>query len=100
MITAKMIERRNVLSIAEAIKTMASGVNVQNRSGELIVTMRGTKSFTLPENALIILDGMETTFDQANTISIHEVDYIEINKDGIGYGVRGANGVVIIKLKN
>jgi len=100
VITAKMIERRSVLSVAEAIKTMAPGVNIQNRSGELIVTMRGNKSFTLPQDALIILDGMETSFDQANGISIYEVDYIEINKDGIGYGVKGANGVVIIKTKN
>ena len=100
VITSKMIERRSVLSIADAIKTMAPGVNVVNGgSGELIVTMRGIKSFTLPQNALIILDGMETSFDQANAISVHEVDNIEINKDGIGYGVKGANGVVIINLK-
>ena len=100
VITSKMIERRSVLSIADAIKTMAPSVNVVNGgSGELIVTMRGIKSFTLPQNALIILDGMETSFDQANTISVHEVDNIEINKDGIGYGVKGANGVVIINLK-
>ena len=100
VITSKMIERRSVLSIADAIKSMAPGVNVVNGgSGELIVTMRGIKSFTLPQNALIVLDGMETTFDQANAISVHEVDNIEINKDGIGYGVKGANGVVIINLK-
>ena len=100
VITSKMIERRSLLSIADAIKNMAPGVNVVNGgSGELIVTMRGIKSFTLPQNALIILDGMETTFDQANAISVHEVDNIEINKDGIGYGVKGANGVVIINLK-
>ena len=100
VITSKMIERRSVLSIADAIKSMAPGVNVVNGgSGELIVTMRGIKSFTLPQNALIVLNGMETSFDQANAISVHEVDYIEINKDGIGYGVKGANGVVIINLK-
>ena len=99
VITAKMIERRGVLSIAEAIKNMAPGVNVASNGSELIVTMRGIKSFTLPQDALIIVDGMETSFDQANSISIHEVDNIEINKDGIGYGVKGANGVVLITLK-
>ena len=100
IITSKMIERRSILSIADAIKNLAPGVNVSTKgTGELYVTMRGIKSFNLPQDALILLDGMETTFDQANSMSVHDVDFIEINKDGVGYGVKGANGVVIINLK-
>lgn len=100
VITAKMIERMNSLTIADALKGLVPGVNIQTgSSGEAIVTMRGNKSLNLSQNSLIIVDGMETTFDHANGISVHDVESIEISKDGFGYGVKGANGVVIIKTK-
>jgi outer membrane receptor protein involved in Fe transport len=100
VITSEMIERMNSLTIADAIKGLVPGVNVQTDStGESFVTMRGNKSLNLSRNALIIVDGMETTFDHANGMSVYDVESIEINKDGFGYGIKGANGVITIKTK-
>ena len=95
VITSKMLERRNAQTIADALKGMVPGVTVT----EGAVFMRGNKSLNLSQNSLIIVDGIETSFSFANDMSVHDVDYIEINKDGFGYGVKGANGVLIIKTK-
>lgn len=95
LITSKMIERTNALTIADAIKGMVPGVTVSGSS----ITMRGNKSLNLSQEALVIVDGIETTFEHANSMSVHDVHSIEILKDGFGYGVKGANGVVIIKTK-
>ena len=98
-ITAKMIERTNPLTIADAIRGQIPGVNLHTEAGTSYITMRGAKSLNLSEHSLIVVDGMETTFDSANSISVYDVESIEVNKDGFGYGVKGANGVVIIKTK-
>lgn len=95
LITDKMIERTNALTVAEAIKGMVPGVTITERG----ITMRGSKSLNLSQDALIIIDGMETTFEHANGISVQDIHSIEILKDGFGYGVKGANGVVIITTK-
>lgn len=95
LITAKMLERTNSVTIADALRGMVPGVTVSASS----ITMRGNKSLNLSQESLVIVDGMETTFEHANGISIHDIHSIEILKDGFGYGVKGANGVVIIKTK-
>lgn len=99
VITAKMIERQNPLTVVDAIKGMVPGVNIETSGNGYIATMRGQKSLNLSNAALIIVDGMETTLDQANNMSVHDIATIECNKDGFGYGVKGANGVIIINTK-
>jgi hypothetical protein len=100
VITSKMIERTNALTLVDAIKGRVPGVHIQTtESGEYYATMRGGKSLNMSEHALVIVDGVETTLDFASNLSIHDVESIEISKDGFGYGVKGANGVIIIKTK-
>jgi Outer membrane cobalamin receptor protein len=93
VVTAKMIERMNALTIEDAIKGQMAGVDVNDGA----VTMRGVKSFNMSNNALVIVDGMEMT--SLPNISAHDVESIEAIKDGFGYGVKGACGVLIIKTK-
>ncbi len=100
IITSKMIERRNALTLVDAIKGMIPGVNIGvGASGEHYAIIRGQKSLNLSNNALVLVDGMETTLEHANSISVHDIATIEVNKDGFGYGVKGANGVIIINTK-
>lgn len=101
VVTARMIERNNYLSVKEAIKACIPGVNFQyTSSGEEKVSIRGEKSLNLSNEPLVIVDGVETTMSQANaTCNIYDVELIEVIKDGLGYGVKGANGVIVIKTK-
>jgi outer membrane receptor for monomeric catechols len=100
VITGKMIERTNALTVVDAIKESIPGVHIQaSESGGFHAIIRGGKSLNMPEYALVIVDGFETTLDFANSISVHDIASIEISKDGFDYGVKGANGVIIIKTK-
>ena len=48
---------------------------------------------------LILVDGME--FNDVSTLNPNEIESVEVLKDGTAsiYGVRGSNGVILIKLK-
>ena len=63
-------------------------------------TIRGSKTLTLSTEPLVLLDGRETTLDEADqSCNAQDVELIEVIKDGLGYGAKGANGVIIIRTK-
>jgi TonB-dependent SusC/RagA subfamily outer membrane receptor len=79
------------------------GVRVVAAPGGIQVRIRGQSSINGPNTPLYIVDGMP--YDATNgllSINPHDVAKIEVLKD-IGstayYGVRGANGVVVITTK-
>ena len=96
LITANMLHRRSATTLADALRGLVPGITVSN-SGILI--RGGNNSINLSSAAMITLDGMETTFDHVNGLSIYDIDRVEIIKDGAGYGVRGSNGVVSVFTK-
>ncbi len=78
-----------------------AGVYVrQSRSGTEII-IRGESSLLLSSAALIVVDGVVMdSFDAANhLVNIHDIETVDVLKDGSIYGSRGANGVVIITTK-
>lgn len=96
VITAKMIERNGYLSLRDAIKANIPGVHVTDNS----ISIRESRTLNLSTAPLVVLDGTETTFETAESMcDIRDVETIEVDKDGLGYGVKGANGVIIIKTK-
>lgn len=88
-------------SAQEALQGMASGVNVTKSgvpgaSGR--ITIRGMTSFG-NTNPLVIVDGIEQNL---NNISAQEIESIQVLKDAGSasiYGVRGANGVILVTTK-
>jgi len=92
VITRKMLEQTGETNLLRAIARKASGVEyVQDN-----LLIRGIKSFTLTNNPLYILDGVETT--NVTYLTVMEVESVEILKDASSsiFGVKGGNGVVII----
>lgn len=100
VVTAQMIERNGYLTIKEAIKSCISGVSFDySEDGEKVI-IRGSKSLNLSTDPLVLLDGVETTFAAADQgCHVNDVEIIEVIKDGLGYGAKGANGVIVIKTK-
>ena len=100
VITAQMIERNGYLTIKEAVKACIPGVSFEySDEGERIL-IRGSKSLNLSTDPLVIVDGAETTFAAADQgCHVNDVELIEVVKDGLGFGAKGANGVIIIKTK-
>ena len=90
-----------VRSAAAALQGMASGVNVINRgapgAGSKIM-IRGVTNFGNTD-PLVIVDGVEQSL---NNISATDIESIQVLKDAGSaaiYGVRGANGVILVTTK-
>ena len=80
--------------LAEAINALIPNVSV---SSDGSVSIRGQRSLVANNNAMILLNNQE--IGSVLDVSIYDVKSVEIIKDGVGYGSRGANGVVVIRTK-
>ncbi|MGV8096557.1 MAG: TonB-dependent receptor [Mangrovibacterium sp.] len=89
-------------NISNALAGRLSGILAVQRSGEpgadqSTIRIRGIGTFTGVQDPLIMVDGIET--DNYNNIDPNEIENIVILKDASAtavYGVRGANGVILI----
>jgi TonB-dependent SusC/RagA subfamily outer membrane receptor len=89
---------QNATSMVELIQGRLPGVEVRTDArGRLTLRIRGRTSVT-DESALIVVDGVESTTNALLAMNPHNVERIEVLKDGSAaiYGVRGANGVLLI----
>lgn len=104
-ISAKQIEERQAVNIADALQGQAAGLLVINNSGEpgaeSSVTIRGGSTFSSAGNEpLYVIDGVVGA--NGNNINPNDIQSIEILKDAASsaiYGSRAANGVIIITTK-
>jgi len=92
-------------NISNALAGRMSGLLSVQRSGEpghdeSTLRIRGVGTFSGDSDPLIMVDGIETT--TYNNIDPNEIESITILKDASAtavYGVRGANGVLLINTK-
>ncbi|MEJ7647004.1 MAG: TonB-dependent receptor [Chryseolinea sp.] len=105
-VSAAMIEKVPVTSVDQALQGRASGVQVVNNDaspgGNVSVLIRGIGSLASGGNApLYVVDGYPTT-EGINNINPNDIATIDVLKDASAtavYGIRAANGVVIITTK-
>jgi len=91
-------------SLSNAIGGRLPGVITRQTSGEpgydaANVFIRGLGTFTGSQSPLILVDGVERDMNQLN---VQEVESFSILKDASAtavYGIRGANGVILINTK-
>lgn len=83
--------------MVEYLKGRVAGVTVME-SG---IRIRGVNSINSGLDPLILQDGVEIGFATLKTISPREVTSVEVLKgpDASLYGVRGANGVIIVHMR-
>ena len=106
VVTAEDIERVAVRPIEQVLMDRFPGVMVaRTPDGGISVRIRGVSSFFGSNEPLYVIDGvpMQSGSDRILTgINPHDIASIEVVKDPVGtaiYGVRGANGVIVIKTK-
>jgi TonB-linked SusC/RagA family outer membrane protein len=88
-------------SAAEALQGFASGVVVQTTGlpgGTNKIQIRGVTNFgnTYP---LVIVDGIEQSLDHINANDIESIQVLKDAGSASIYGVRGANGVILVTTK-
>ena len=95
---AKDLNYAQFSDIYEIIRVKFPGVQING--GEIIV--RGISSLTGSNGALLVVDGMvvdESRFSSVNTAEIARIDLLKGSAASV-YGVRGANGVVLVETKS
>ena len=95
VLTREQIQKLSANSIYDLFKGGAiPGVTVNGDK----ITIRGGSSFDLDNEPLFVVDGTlyESSSEVDGVVSINDIDKVEIQKDGVAYGMKGANGVIII----
>jgi TonB-dependent SusC/RagA subfamily outer membrane receptor len=105
-VTAAEIERTPEQSVEHALQGRISGVRVtQMPDGGISVRIRGTTSINASSEPLFVLDGVAIEPGPGGSlvgINMRDIASIEVLKDAAStamYGLRGANGVIVIKTK-
>ena len=95
----------NAVSVADMLRGRVSGVDViETPGGGIQLRIRGTHSMMGSSEPLIVLDGfaLQSRDGVLYDINPRDIESITVLKDVAStaiYGVRGANGVIVIKTK-
>ena len=104
-VTAEDIDRAPGQPIEEILKGRVAGVTVTQGDGGLIVRIRGVSSFYGNNEPLYVLDDVPITPGPGGALrglSPYDIESINVLKDPADtalYGVRGSNGVILIRTK-
>ena len=103
-VTTKELAQSPVANVSNALAGRLPGLITVQRSGEpgndmANMYIRGVSTFGANQNPLILVDGIERDI---RMMDVSEIESISILKDASAtavYGVRGANGVVLVTTK-
>lgn len=106
-VTAEDLERAGDDAIVKALSNKVPGVWVgRTADGTLAVRIRGTNSIAANAEPLYVIDGLAVQPGPGGAllgINPHDIASIEVLKDATSlsfYGVRAANGVIVITTKH
>lgn len=101
IITFRQIQEFSPSNLIELLRGKIPGLQIQEMSGTSKASIRGVSSMSLNTEPLFIIGG--TQYDSLesanNAISIDNILEVEVKKDGSEFGMKGANGVIIIKTR-
>ncbi len=93
-----MRDKSGCLDLASYLSGRVAGVQVVRCGAETQVVIRGISTLNGEIGAAVVLDGvMQDSFDAVNrSVSLKDIQSVEILKDGSLYGVRGSNGIIVV----
>ncbi len=106
-VSAATIAKNPVTTLDQALQGRAAGVQVTNNDaspgGNVTILIRGTGSLAQNGNGpLYVIDGYPVATGGINNINPNDIASIDVLKDASAtaiYGIRAANGVVIVTTK-
>ncbi len=106
-LTSNRVEKRSHEPLESLLKGRVAGVRVTtNPDGSISVRIRGASSFYASSEPLYVLDGTPIRAGPRGALSgiypndIESIEVLKYPPETSLYGVRGANGVILIKTKN
>ncbi|MBQ6432539.1 MAG: SusC/RagA family TonB-linked outer membrane protein [Bacteroidaceae bacterium] len=105
VMNAEELDKYQVTNALDALKGRASGVQINNASGQpgmsSTIRIRGINSLNAASDPLIVVDGSPYDGD-INLINPNDIESMTVLKDAAStalYGARGGNGVIMITTK-
>lgn len=98
VIEADNLNIANSTNTVQGLQGKVSGLNVHKDE----VYLRGIRSIRANNSALVVIDGVVSTYDFLQTIDYNLIESVTVHKGANGaalYGSQAANGVVIVKTK-
>ncbi|MFA5444480.1 MAG: hypothetical protein WC128_05490 [Bacteroidales bacterium] len=97
----ELLKTRPARDLAELLMGQIPGLRITSGPTGVTANIRGINTITGNTEPLIVVDGMTyDTFAVVNSfLDVHSIQSIQVQKDGGMYGMRGANGVIIITTK-
>jgi TonB-dependent starch-binding outer membrane protein SusC len=106
VITAEDIERSPGQTLEQLLLAKVPGLYVtRSRDGHTVLHLRGTTTLMGEEEPLFVVNGIPlgpNGSGNLNAINPRDIETIEVLRDAAAtaiYGVRGANGVIVITTK-
>jgi TonB-dependent SusC/RagA subfamily outer membrane receptor len=106
-LTAEELSKQTYSRVEEMIQARVPGVQVSRQAnGEYSIRIRGTTSISGNNEPLIVIDGMpvaeggnNAALAAMNPADVARIDVLRDAQSTSFYGMRGANGVIIIATK-
>lgn len=92
-ISGEVLVRTGRTDILEALQGLVAGLTMVN--GKPVI--RGIGTINTPIEPLYLLDGIEVP--SFSFVNVYDVDRVEVLKDANMYGVKGANGAILVTTK-
>lgn len=91
-------------NVSNALLGRVSGLTAVQKSGEpgvdeATIRVRGVGTFAGDQNPLVVIDGVVMSISDMNSMDPNDIETVNVLKDASAtavYGVRGANGVIIV----
>lgn len=98
------LTKRQVAQASNLLQGLATGVTVQQQSGKpggdgAYIRIRGLSSIYAGQSPLIMVDGVVSSLDNLDPISIETISILKDAASTSIYGSRAANGVILIQTK-
>lgn len=110
-VSGRELVRTPVANVSNMLIGTTPGITGLQSSGEpgrnaAAIYIRGVSTFAGSVNPLVVIDGVEQAperaFDQLNAMDANEIENVSVLKDASAtavYGIRGANGVILVTTK-
>lgn len=101
VLTKGQIERLSANSVSELLRGNIPGLQITLIDNAPAAIIRGASTIAGDVEPLYLIDNVQYTklADVDSSVDVKDIESLEVLKDGSMYGVKGANGVIIIKTK-
>lgn len=101
VLTREEIEESSANSLIDLLRGNIPGVQVTEIDNVPIAKIRGGSSMSLSVEPLYIVDNVEynSLVNVNSSVNIKDIESVEVLKNASMYGLKGANGVIVIKTK-